>query len=239
MALTRAKRAAVLSFAESRFKWGEMTFGRPSRFLSEIDPQYLDLQFELGDSRDSDEEANSAPRYGRPGGPSRYRTPRYGPFAGLRTGRLREKSGCTGYRRAATHRHALARRTFPQPQRPGSHAGLSGNRIASIEILSPGNRPPAADLPVPPQDIRPGLSAVRHPPPHMLQAPRTAPTLPAHPPRRVPAKWPSAHGSKHAKFGVGEIVAIEEWTSDVKLTVDFGAAGRKVLLKKFAKLQIL
>ena len=44
---------------------------------------------------------------------------------------------------------------------------------------------------------------------------------------------------EHAKFGVGEIVAIEEWTSDVKLTVDFGAAGRKVLLKKFAKLQIL
>ena len=29
VALTRAKRAAVLSFAESRFKWGEMTFGRP------------------------------------------------------------------------------------------------------------------------------------------------------------------------------------------------------------------
>ncbi|MFQ8805038.1 MAG: hypothetical protein ACLR8Y_08030 [Alistipes indistinctus] len=28
---------------------------------------------------------------------------------------------------------------------------------------------------------------------------------------------------------MGEIVAIEEWTSDVKLTVDFGAAGRKVL----------
>ena len=138
VALTRAKRAAVLSFAESRFKWGEMTFGRPSRFLSEIDPQYLDLQFELGDSRGGELRAAV-----RPGGrPFALRTPRYGLFAGLRTGRLQEKSGCTGYRRAATHRHALARRTFPQPQRPGRHAGLSGNRIASIEILSPGNRPP-------------------------------------------------------------------------------------------------
>ncbi|HAY31342.1 3'-5' exonuclease, partial [Alistipes sp.] len=46
VALTRAKRGAVLSFAESRFKWGEMTFCRPSRFLGEIDPKFLDIQFD-------------------------------------------------------------------------------------------------------------------------------------------------------------------------------------------------
>ena len=46
VALTRARRKAVLSFAESRFKWGEMTFCRPSRFLGEIDPRYLDIQFD-------------------------------------------------------------------------------------------------------------------------------------------------------------------------------------------------
>ena len=43
----------------------------------------------------------------------------------------------------------------------------------------------------------------------------------------------------HAKFGQGTIVAIEEWSNDTKLTVDFGPAGRKVLLQKFARLQIL
>ena len=32
VALTRAKRGAVLSFAESRFKWGEMTFAGPAVF---------------------------------------------------------------------------------------------------------------------------------------------------------------------------------------------------------------
>ena len=42
VALTRAKRSAVLSFAESRFKWGKMDPRHPSRFLSEIDPKYLD-----------------------------------------------------------------------------------------------------------------------------------------------------------------------------------------------------
>lgn len=47
VALTRAKEAAVLSFSETRFKWGSMEFCRPSRFLAEIDPQYLDIAFEL------------------------------------------------------------------------------------------------------------------------------------------------------------------------------------------------
>ena len=47
VALTRAKEAAVISFSESRFKWGNMEFCRPSRFLSEIDPQYLDIAFPL------------------------------------------------------------------------------------------------------------------------------------------------------------------------------------------------
>ena len=50
VALTRAKKAAVISFSETRFKWGNMEFRRPSRFLSEIDPQYLDIVFPLDDA---------------------------------------------------------------------------------------------------------------------------------------------------------------------------------------------
>lgn len=54
VALTRAKEAAVLSFSEMRFKWGSMEFCRPSRFLGEIDPQYLDIAFELDDAGSAD-----------------------------------------------------------------------------------------------------------------------------------------------------------------------------------------
>jgi DNA helicase-2/ATP-dependent DNA helicase PcrA len=50
VALTRACEAAVLSFAETRFKWGTMEFCRPSRFLGEIDPAYLDVAFDLDDT---------------------------------------------------------------------------------------------------------------------------------------------------------------------------------------------
>ena len=42
VALTRAKCSAVLSYAEMRFKWGNMELSRPSCFLREIDPRYLD-----------------------------------------------------------------------------------------------------------------------------------------------------------------------------------------------------
>ncbi|MBQ7856442.1 MAG: UvrD-helicase domain-containing protein [Alistipes sp.] len=53
VALTRAKSLATLSCAEMRFKWGNMEFSRPSRFLSEIDPQYVDSDFDLKPARRS------------------------------------------------------------------------------------------------------------------------------------------------------------------------------------------
>ena len=42
VALTRAKSEATLSCCEMRFKWGNMEFSSPSRFLKEIDPQYVE-----------------------------------------------------------------------------------------------------------------------------------------------------------------------------------------------------
>ncbi|MFI3248638.1 MAG: 3'-5' exonuclease [Rikenellaceae bacterium] len=44
VALTRAKRAAWVSFCDMRFKWGNMEFSQPSSFLGEIDPKYLDME---------------------------------------------------------------------------------------------------------------------------------------------------------------------------------------------------
>jgi DNA helicase-2/ATP-dependent DNA helicase PcrA len=41
VALTRAKSEAVLSYCEMRFKWGNMEFSSPSRFLKEIPEDLL------------------------------------------------------------------------------------------------------------------------------------------------------------------------------------------------------
>jgi DNA helicase II / ATP-dependent DNA helicase PcrA len=44
VALTRGMRSCMLSYATSRFTWGQSIMCEPSRFIDEIDPQYL--QFE-------------------------------------------------------------------------------------------------------------------------------------------------------------------------------------------------
>ncbi|AUC15192.1 ATP-dependent DNA helicase [Tenacibaculum sp. SZ-18] len=42
VALTRAEKQAYLSYAQTRYRWGKLTDGEPSRFLEEIDDQYLE-----------------------------------------------------------------------------------------------------------------------------------------------------------------------------------------------------
>ncbi|MFY9153515.1 MAG: UvrD-helicase domain-containing protein [Prolixibacteraceae bacterium] len=43
VALTRAEQNAYLSYSRQRYKWGKLEFCDPSRFIAEIDPQYLNL----------------------------------------------------------------------------------------------------------------------------------------------------------------------------------------------------
>lgn len=43
VAITRAEEHCFLSYAKSRFKYGKMEFGNPSRFLKDIDSRYLNL----------------------------------------------------------------------------------------------------------------------------------------------------------------------------------------------------
>ena len=44
VAITRAKEHCVLSFAKSRYKYGQFNFCEPSRFIKEIDTRYIALQ---------------------------------------------------------------------------------------------------------------------------------------------------------------------------------------------------
>lgn len=44
VALTRAERHCFLTYAKNRFRYGRMEFGTPSRFISDIDPQYLAVE---------------------------------------------------------------------------------------------------------------------------------------------------------------------------------------------------
>ncbi|GET31053.1 ATP-dependent helicase [Prolixibacter sp. SD074] len=44
VALTRAKENAWLSFAKQRYRWGNLEFCNPSRFIGEIDEQFLNMK---------------------------------------------------------------------------------------------------------------------------------------------------------------------------------------------------
>ncbi|MFN0032736.1 MAG: ATP-dependent helicase [Flavobacteriales bacterium] len=43
VALTRAEKKATLSYAQTRYRWGQLQYCEPSRFIEEIDEQYLDM----------------------------------------------------------------------------------------------------------------------------------------------------------------------------------------------------
>ncbi len=60
VAITRAKSAAMLSYCEMRFKWGNMEFARPSCFLREVDPKYLEMDGEVKLSRSKPHEVGPA-----------------------------------------------------------------------------------------------------------------------------------------------------------------------------------
>lgn len=49
VAVTRARKKAVVSFARQRFKWGNTEFCSPSRFISEMDERYVELPADMDD----------------------------------------------------------------------------------------------------------------------------------------------------------------------------------------------
>lgn len=57
VAITRAEEHCFLSFAKTRFRYGKMEFGSPSRFLRDIDNRFLKLPQDAGMSRQVDEGA--------------------------------------------------------------------------------------------------------------------------------------------------------------------------------------
>lgn len=57
VAITRAEEHCFLSFAKTRFRYGKMEFGSPSRFLRDIDTRFLKLPQDASISRQVDEGA--------------------------------------------------------------------------------------------------------------------------------------------------------------------------------------
>lgn len=201
VALTRAKHEAVLTFSETRYKWGSMQFCSPSRFLSEIDPKYLDLKFD----------------------PEKLSSGGDNPVE-----RLKKQYGERDANN--TVRGEAARRW----QSPGAQHGggrPSGYYGKQTVPSGYGNRPVSTEARVAGPDSRFRSVGVRQGAPAAAVPQAAAPA----------GGYACGMRVEHTKFGRGTIVDIEQMGGDTKISVEFdnAAFGRKSLLSKFAKLNII
>ena len=244
VALTRAKVAATLSYAEMRFRWGNMEFSRPSCFLREIDPRYeesdVDFAQEAVRRRADDGEGPSAldelrRRYDyryqqrRQDGAGGYGGPRGG-NAGVRSGGGPDAAGRGAYGGGSAGRSAYGGR-FGAPSDGESGVARRFPRPAQPQSQPRAQRSAAPD-PALVQPPRPSVDGMRRV--GVRQAMDGGPAAGS----AAPASGGYAVGERveHPKFGVGIVRRIETLATDHKLVVAFDNAGEKTLLAKFAKL---
>jgi ATP-dependent DNA helicase UvrD/PcrA len=62
VALTRAEKKVTLTYSTSRYRWGNLIYSEPSRFIEELDPKYLEMPVENHGRIFGDEEHSSKPK---------------------------------------------------------------------------------------------------------------------------------------------------------------------------------
>ena len=220
VALTRAKVSATISYAEMRFKWGNMEFSRPSCFLREIDPKYIRADFDAGEERPrrpQDGEGPSAIDELRRRFDYRFQQKqqgggRFGGGGNGGSGGYGSRSGSGGgFGRAADGESGPARR---------------------FARAAESRRPAAAPDPALVQTPRPSTDGMRRV--GVRQAMDGG--LSSGSAAAVSGEYVVGQRVEHPKFGVGIVQRIETLSTDHKLVVAFDNAGEKTLLAKFAKL---
>ena len=219
VALTRAKVSATISFAEMRFRWGSMEFSHPSRFLREIDPRYIDS--------DVDFSAEASRRPAGDGG----------------TSAIDELRRRFDYRFQQKRQEGAAGRGYEA----GGHGTPGGGSYGAGSRFG---RPADGESGVARRFARATPQRTAAPDPALVRTPRPSTEgmrrLGVRPAASVAgtasAGVPSAgyevgQRVEHAIFGAGVVRSIElAQDGDQRLVVEFGNAGTKTLLAKFAKL---
>ena len=221
VALTRAKVSATISFAEMRFRWGNMEFSHPSRFLREIDPRYIDSDVDF-----------SAEASRRPAG-------------GDGTSAIDELRRRFDYRFQQKRQEGAVGRGYEAGGHgaPGGGSYGAGSRFGRPADGESGvARRFARAIPQPQRTAAPDPALVRTPRPSTEGMRRLGVRPAASAAGTASAGVPSAgyevgQRVEHAIFGAGVVRSIElAQDGDQRLVVEFGNAGTKTLLAKFAKL---
>ena len=191
VALTRAKKSATLSFAQTRFKWGKTEFCNPSRFIAEIEPKYLDIDFSLDDgSADEDPMAKMKRKWGESDG---------------------------SYANNTVRGDAANKWQSPNPAYKSTLQQKKVNTTPSIEL---GQRFKSVEK-------------------RVVDLDTTSSSSPSAPNIQSSGGYSVGMRVEHSKFGQGEIIEIEQTSSDLKIKVNFDTFGARALLSKFAKLRVI
>lgn len=124
VALTRAKETCVMLYAGSRFRNGQTVLTRPSRFLSEINPQYLKMVSSVNIDDNSGKFVNPINNY-------RYNSYRSNPSESFKNGRFSDFG-------PASSRPDYGKRALSQLQREEARRSSSGSPMHSAGELRVG-----------------------------------------------------------------------------------------------------
>ncbi len=224
VALTRAKCSAVISYAEMRFKWGQMEFSRPSMFLREIDAQYIESEVDFSKQKsrpEPREEGGSAIdelrrrydyRFQQKQQTGGYGNSSYGTGSANRFGG-RPADGESNRAQRFTRQSDPYRKPQQGTSYPHLRTQFDERVERAIESLG--------------QDQRRTLRSL------------TSTTGNTAPSASSAGGYTVGDRVEHALFGRGEVIRIEELNGDQKLVVEFQDHSQKTLLAKFAKLRKL
>jgi DNA helicase-2/ATP-dependent DNA helicase PcrA len=215
VAVTRAKKTAVLSYCVSRFAMGQQMSCHPSRFITEIDERYIEGNVE-GFRRGASD--GRAPQTGWGGRPA------YGGQSNGYGGQSGARQVYGGYGQPA------------RPQMGGSARPQMG------QPAQPRSQYPSYQQPRPQPQPRPTVVDERFRRVGVRRAVEveSEAEVPATS-SAVQGAYRVGQRVEHAKFGMGRVAAVEAANGDLKITVDFSnpMVGQKSLLAKFAKLKIV
>ncbi len=157
VAITRAEDTLTISYANMRYKWGDLISTSPSRFLNEIDTEYLDI-IEVGSLKRAEKKRPTKQEF--------------------------QKTGKASFTSSGSYQPPVTPKNLTQV----SATSTSSTAQGSLEIGG---------------QLKEGLKV------------------------------------QHERFGIGTILQMEGSAPNQKVTVEFINSGKRQLLLKFAKLDIL
>ena len=227
VAMTRAKKAVCLSFANTRMRNGKHESNSPSRFIKEIDSEYVANPLRNDDFADSttDDDFPGFGGFGSRGFGSGHGSDR---FSGGGSGRYSGGNYGGGSGRFGGSHGTGSGRYSGGNGRPANRFGMGGgNPYGSSGSVRYESRQTSAANPTASR-----IEALRNRPlpPKIYDA------------DFVPAPmtdFKTGQRIEHNRFGPGKILEITGTAPDLKAKIAFDSYGEKLLLLKYAKMRVV